>query len=141
MSTTRPWPCILSLCEYWEDPCSIVQRSRPGESFHEVCGLLRTTETILRKLKHHFRIYTRVSRCYQCPGMRLHVALNRRCKTFWVSYLCHVFTSFNIFIFFQRFLLVHCQVTIIFVVSICLFVCLFVCAEFFQPSSIRFGSN
>jgi len=25
--------------------------------------------------------------------------------------------------------------------SDCLFVCLFVCAEFFQPSSIRFGSN
>jgi len=25
--------------------------------------------------------------------------------------------------------------------SVCLFVCLFVCAEFFQPSSIRFGSN
>jgi len=41
--------------------------------------------------------------------------------------------------------LVHGEVTIIFVVSvclcICLFVCLFVCAEFFQPSSIRFGSN
>jgi len=37
--------------------------------------------------------------------------------------------------------LVHGQVTIIFVVSVCLFVCLFVCAEFFQPSSIRFGSN
>ena len=34
-------------------------------------------------------------------------------------------------------LLVHGQVTIIFVVS----VCLFVCAEFFQPSSIRFGSS
>jgi len=34
-------------------------------------------------------------------------------------------------------MLVHGQVTIIFVVS----VCLFVCAEFFQPSSIRFGSN
>jgi len=38
-------------------------------------------------------------------------------------------------------LLVHSQVTIIFVVSVCLCVCLFACAEFFQPSSIRLGSN
>jgi len=38
-------------------------------------------------------------------------------------------------------LLVHGQVTIIFVVSVCLFVCLFVSADFFQPSSIRFGST
>ena len=45
-------------------------------------------------------------------------------------------------------LLVHGQVTIIFVVSVCLFVCLFVCLSvclfvqsFSQPSSIRFGSN
>ena len=39
--------------------------------------------------------------------------------------------------------LVHGQVTIIFVVSVCLFVCLSVCLcrVFFQPSSIRFGSN
>ena len=35
-------------------------------------------------------------------------------------------------------LLVHGQVTIIFVVSVCLFVCL---CSFSQPSSIRFGSN
>jgi len=37
--------------------------------------------------------------------------------------------------------LVHGQVTIIFVVSVCLFVCLFVCAEFFSavfdPISIK----
>jgi len=32
--------------------------------------------------------------------------------------------------------LVHGQVTIIFVVSVCLSVCLFVCAEFSQPSLI-----
>ena len=40
--------------------------------------------------------------------------------------------------------LVHGQVTIIFVVSVCLSVCLFVCLfvqNFSQPSSIRFGSN
>ena len=40
--------------------------------------------------------------------------------------------------------LVHGQVTIIFVVSVCLSVCLFVCSfvqSFSQPSSIRFGSN
>jgi len=40
--------------------------------------------------------------------------------------------------------LVHGQVTIIFVVSVCLFVCLSVCLfvqSFSQPSSIRFGSN
>jgi len=39
--------------------------------------------------------------------------------------------------------LVHGQVTIIFVVSVCLFVCLFVCAEFFpsvfDPISIKLG--
>ena len=39
--------------------------------------------------------------------------------------------------------LVHGQVTIIFVVSVCLFVCLFVCAEFFSavfdPISIKLG--
>ena len=39
--------------------------------------------------------------------------------------------------------LVHGQVTIIFVVSVCLFVCLFVCAEFFSavfdPNSIKLG--
>jgi len=34
-------------------------------------------------------------------------------------------------------ILVHGQVTIIFVVSVCLFVCL---CSFSQPSSIRFGS-
>jgi len=37
-------------------------------------------------------------------------------------------------------LVVHGQVTIIFVVSVCLFLCLFV-QSFSQPSSIRFGSN
>jgi len=41
------------------------------------------------------------------------------------------------------FLLVHGQVTIIFVVSVCLFVCLFVCAEFFSavfdPIWIKLG--
>jgi len=44
--------------------------------------------------------------------------------------------------------LVHGQVTIIFVVSVCLFVCLFVCLSvclfvqsFSQPSLIRFRSN
>ena len=40
--------------------------------------------------------------------------------------------------------LVHGQVTIIFVVSVCLFFCSFVCLfmqSFSQPSSIRFGSN
>jgi len=40
-------------------------------------------------------------------------------------------------------LLVHGQVTIVFVVSVCLFVCLFVCAEFFSavfdPISIKLG--
>jgi len=40
-------------------------------------------------------------------------------------------------------MLVHGQVTIIFVVSVCLFVCLFVCAEFssavFDPISIKLG--
>jgi len=40
-------------------------------------------------------------------------------------------------------LLVHGQVTIIFVVSVCLFVCLYVCAEFFpavfDPISIKLG--
>jgi len=36
--------------------------------------------------------------------------------------------------------LVHGQVTIIFVVSVCMSVCLFV-QSFSQPSSIRFGSN
>jgi len=40
-------------------------------------------------------------------------------------------------------LLVHGQVAIIFVVSVCLFVCLFVCAEFFlavfDPISIKLG--
>jgi len=39
--------------------------------------------------------------------------------------------------------LVHGQVTIIFVESVCLFVCLFVCAEFFSaifdPLSIKLG--
>jgi len=39
--------------------------------------------------------------------------------------------------------LVHGKVTIIFVVSVCLFVCLFVCAEFFSavfdPISIKLG--
>ena len=39
--------------------------------------------------------------------------------------------------------LVHGQVIIIFVVSVCLFVCLFVCAEFFSavfdPISIKLG--
>ena len=43
----------------------------------------------------------------------------------------------------QSFILVHGQVTIIFVVSVCLFVCLFVCAEFFSavfdPISIKLG--
>jgi len=42
-------------------------------------------------------------------------------------------------------LLVHGQVTIIFVVSVCLFVCLFVCAEFFlavfDPIWIKLGHN
>ena len=37
-------------------------------------------------------------------------------------------------------LLVHGQVTIIFVVSVCLSVCLFV-QSFYQPSLIRFRSN
>jgi len=40
-------------------------------------------------------------------------------------------------------ILVHGQVTIIFVVSVCLFVCLFVCAELssavFDPISIKLG--
>ena len=40
--------------------------------------------------------------------------------------------------------LVHGQVTIIFVVFVCLFVCLFVCAEFFSavfdPISIKLGN-
>jgi len=39
--------------------------------------------------------------------------------------------------------LVHGQVTIIFVVFVCLFVCLFVCAEFFSavfdPISMKLG--
>ena len=43
----------------------------------------------------------------------------------------------------SRSLLVHGQVTIIFVVSVCLSVCLFVCAEFFSavfdPISIKLG--
>ena len=42
-----------------------------------------------------------------------------------------------------RVFLVHSQVTIIFVVSVCLSVCLFVCAEFFSavfdPISIKLG--
>ena len=37
--------------------------------------------------------------------------------------------------------LVHGQVSIIFVVSVGLSVCLFVCAEFSQPSLFRFRSN
>jgi len=41
------------------------------------------------------------------------------------------------------YIFVHGQVTIIFVVSVCLFVCLFVCAEFFSavfdPISIKLG--
>jgi len=41
--------------------------------------------------------------------------------------------------------LVHGQVTIIFVVSVCLSVCLFVCAEFFSavfdPISIKVGHS
>ena len=48
------------------------------------------------------------------------------------------------FFFVQRIrpILVHGQVTIIFVVSVCLFVCLFVClCSFSQPSLIRFRSN
>jgi len=40
----------------------------------------------------------------------------------------------------QNIILVHGQVTIIFVVSVCLFVCLFV-QSFSQPSLIRFRSN
>jgi len=47
------------------------------------------------------------------------------------------------FIMFRTNFLVHGQVTIIFVVSACLFVCLFVCAEFFSavfdPISIKLG--
>jgi len=39
--------------------------------------------------------------------------------------------------------LVHAQVTIVFVVSVCLFVCVFVCAEFisgvFDPIWIKLG--
>jgi len=41
----------------------------------------------------------------------------------------------------QDHLLVHGQVTIIFVVSVCLSVCLFVVQSFSQPSLIRFRSN
>jgi len=45
-------------------------------------------------------------------------------------------------IVYQNFL-VHGQVTIIFVMSVCLYVCLFVCAEFFSavfdPISIKLG--
>jgi len=48
-----------------------------------------------------------------------------------------------VFLLFTCFLLVHGQVTIIFVVSVCLFVCLFVCADFFSavvdPISIKLG--
>ena len=43
-------------------------------------------------------------------------------------------------LFNRAIILVHGQVTIIFVVSVCLSVCLFV-QSFPQPSSIRFGSN
>jgi len=43
----------------------------------------------------------------------------------------------------EKLFLVHGQVTIIFVVSVCLFVCLSVCAEFFSavfdPISIKLG--
>ena len=66
-----------------------------------------------------------------------------------VSYSNIVF-CINILLFFQlnnqsyKLLLVHGQVTIIFVVSVCLFVCLFVCAEFFSavfdPISIKLGN-
>jgi len=45
--------------------------------------------------------------------------------------------------YYSMLLLVHGQVTIIFVVSVCLSVCLFVCAEFFSavfdPISIELG--
>jgi len=46
-------------------------------------------------------------------------------------------------VIYSRKLLVHGQVTIIFVVSVCLSVCQFVCAEFFSavfdPISIKLG--
>jgi len=49
----------------------------------------------------------------------------------------------GIFHYCDLYILVHGQVTIIFVVSVCLFVCLFVCAEFFSavfdPISIKLG--
>ena len=51
------------------------------------------------------------------------------------SYLCY-HAELCIFQAARLFLLVHGQVTIIFVVSVCLFV-----QSFSQPSSIRFGSN
>ena len=49
-------------------------------------------------------------------------------------------TVFQIAVNSWHLILVHGQVTIIFVVSVCLSVCLFV-QSFSQPSLIRFGSN
>ena len=55
-----------------------------------------------------------------------------------VTNMCHYTIACNFAICWT--ILVHGQVTIIFVVSVCLSVCLFV-QSFSQPSSIRFGSN
>ena len=73
-------------------------------------------------------------------------------ETFWIVGNLHinftmvVYSPTNITSLFypvSKFSLVHGQVTIIFVVSVCLSVCLFVCAEFFSavfyPVSIKLG--
>jgi len=55
----------------------------------------------------------------------------------------YVLFDIQYFLATRGYFLVHGQVTIIFVVSVCLFVCLFVCAEFFSaifgPISIKLG--
>jgi len=54
----------------------------------------------------------------------------------------HTTTSGTSESYWTELLLVHGQVSIIFIASVCLFVCLFVCAVFlsiFDPISIKFG--
>jgi len=84
----------------------------------------------------YYSIYTAIQAC-----LRISHTCARLIKYLNGSNLAHSALTLTVLTYFViQLLLVHGKVTIIFVVSVCLFVCLFV-QSFSQPSSIRFGSN
>ena len=104
-----------------------------GSALSAARSIHRDAPTLCRPLADSHR---RAARVVSVEGSTLKPSFNQL-----KSATVHVKPRFHVKI---KLFLVHGQVTIIFVVSVCLSVCLFVCLfvqSFSQPSSIRFGSN